>query len=103
MLANFTSQRTGQRSLSTVPDSSNGGKRTLSLFDRVRSEIAAALVISEYEIELDSRLEDLGADSLEKQALILDLETEFSLEISNDAAQKMNTVRDILEFIESRA
>lgn len=75
----------------------------MSLFERVRNEIAAALGISEDEIEMDSRLEELGADSLEKTALILDLENEFNLEISNDDAQKMHTVRDVMGYIESHS
>lgn len=73
----------------------------VSLFDRVRLEVAESLGISEHEIEMDSRLTELGADSLEKQALILSLEDEFGIEIEDKEAQKLYTVRDIMRYIEN--
>lgn len=46
--------------------------------------------------------DDLGADSLDVMDLILELEDEFSLEISDEEAEKINTVGDVVTYIDSR-
>ncbi|PTM59099.1 acyl carrier protein [Desmospora activa] len=46
--------------------------------------------------------DDLGADSLDVMDLILELEDEFSLEIADEEAEKINTVGDIVTYIDSR-
>lgn len=73
----------------------------MTLFERVREEIASELEISPHEIEMDSRLTELGADSLDKAAIVLDLENEFEIDIPDDQASKLYTVRDVLRFIEN--
>ena len=45
---------------------------------------------------------DLGADSLDIVELVMAFEEEFSLEIPDDAAEKISTVSDVVNFIESK-
>lgn len=47
-------------------------------------------------------IEDLGADSLDTVELIMGLEDKFGLEISDEAAEKIRTVQDAVDFINAR-
>lgn len=73
----------------------------MSLFEQVREQIADELGLQKDEIEMDSRLTELGADSLHKVSLMLELENEFGIEIDDRAAAKLFTVRDVLRYIEN--
>lgn len=69
-------------------------------FEKVRQIIAEQLNIAESEIEEDTSFEDdLGADSLDVFQIIMALEEEFNLEISNEDAEKISTVGDVVEYI----
>ncbi len=48
-------------------------------------------------------LDDLGADSLDLVELIMAMEEEFDYEISDEDAEKLLTVQDVLDFISARA
>lgn len=50
-----------------------------------------------------SFLDDLGADSLDLVELIMAMEEEFDYEISDEDAEKLLTVQDVLDFISARA
>lgn len=43
--------------------------------------------------------EDLGADSLDVVELVMELEDEFDLEISDEDAEKISTVQDVVDYI----
>lgn len=47
--------------------------------------------------------DDLGADSLDQVELVMAFEEEFSIEIPDDAAEKIVTVKDAVDFIEKAA
>jgi acyl carrier protein len=47
-----------------------------------------------------SFIEDLGADSLDIVELVMAFEEEFGVEIPDDAAEKITTVRDAIEYID---
>ena len=49
-----------------------------------------------------SFIEDLGADSLDTVELVMAFEEEFSVEIPDDAAEKIATVKDAIDFISSK-
>ncbi len=50
-----------------------------------------------------SFIDDLGADSLDTVELVMAFEEEFSVEIPDDAAEKILTVQDAINFIEQNA
>ncbi len=49
-----------------------------------------------------SFIDDLGADSLDTVELVMAFEEEFSVEIPDDAAEKIQTVKDAIDFINQK-
>ncbi len=75
----------------------------MSAEQRVREIIAEQLGINEDEIQPNyTFMGDLGADSLDLVELILALEEEFEMEISDSDAEKLHTVKDLITFIGPR-
>ena len=67
---------------------------------RLKEIIAEQLGISEEEIVPEaSFVDDLGADSLDLVELIMALEEEFDTEISDEEAEKIQTVQDAINYI----
>ncbi len=67
---------------------------------RVIEIIVEQLGVSEEEVTLEaSFVDDLGADSLDLVELIMALEEEFGLEISDEDAEKIQTVQDVVNYI----
>ncbi|WP_067621334.1 acyl carrier protein [Alicyclobacillus acidiphilus] len=70
------------------------------VFDRVKKIIVDRLSVDEDKITLDATFkDDLGADSLDIVELIMELEDEFDLEISDEDAEKISTVGDVVTYI----
>ena len=53
--------------------------------------------------EKASFIDDLGADSLDNVELVMAFEEEFGCEIPDDAAEKILTVKDAIDFIKSKS
>jgi len=71
------------------------------VFERVRTIISEHLGIAESRIMPETSLtDDIGADSLDIFQIVTNLEEEFDVEFTNDAATKMKTVGDAVEYIE---
>lgn len=51
--------------------------------------------------ESSSFIDDLGADSLDQVELVMAFEEEFGVEIPDDAAEKIQTVKDAIDFIQA--
>ena len=70
---------------------------------KVKKIVADHLGIDEAKvIEESSFIDDLGADSLDTVELVMAFEEEFSIEIPDDAAETISTVKDAISFIESQ-
>ena len=70
------------------------------VFEKVRKLIATELNIKEEEIKLESDLiQDLGADSLDAVELIMAIEDEFDVQVSDEEAQNIRTVKDIVDYL----
>ena len=54
-------------------------------------------------IDNASFIDDLGVDSLDTVELVMAFEEEFSCEIPDDAAEKILTIKDAIDFIESQS
>ncbi|MBP1587263.1 MAG: acyl carrier protein [Clostridia bacterium] len=72
------------------------------MFEKVKAIIAEQLNIDADKITMESSIiEDLGADSLDVVELVMALEENFGVEIPDDEAEKINTIGDIVNYIES--
>ena len=70
--------------------------------ERIKQIIAEKLEISVEQITDDAKfIDDLGADSLDVVELIMTLEDEFEIEISDEEAEKIVTVRNAIDFMKS--
>ena len=76
----------------------------MTIEERVQAIIVEQLGVDEKEVtESASFIDDLGADSLDTVELVMAFEEEFSIEIPDDAAEKIQTVGDAVKFIEGAA
>jgi acyl carrier protein len=68
---------------------------------KVREIVCEQLGVSDEEVTPDaSFVEDLGADSLDLVELVMALEEEYDTEISDEEAEKIKTVQDVIDYIE---
>ncbi len=69
---------------------------------KVKAIIVEQLGVEESEVTpTASFVDDLGADSLDTVELVMAFEEEFSIEIPDEDAEKIVTVRDAVEYIKS--
>ena len=72
--------------------------------DKVKKLLAGQLGIAEDKINENSRLvEDLGADSLDMIEMLMSLEENFGLSVSDEEAVNLKTVKDIVDYIDKNA
>lgn len=70
-------------------------------FDKVKQIIVEQLGVDESEVTPEAHfIDDLGADSLDTVELVMALEEEFGIEISDEDAEKIQTVGDVTKFID---
>ncbi len=74
------------------------------IFDKVKGIIVEQLGVDDSAVKSEtSFIDDLGADSLDIVELVMALEEEFGLEISDEDAEKITTVGEALKHIENNA
>ncbi|CCQ92367.1 acyl carrier protein [[Clostridium] ultunense Esp] len=72
------------------------------LFGKIQDIIADRLGVEKEKVTPEASFkDDLGADSLDLVELVMELEDEFDMEISDEDAEKIATVGDVLEYIRS--
>lgn len=70
---------------------------------KVKQIIAEKLGVDEAKVVPQaSFVEDLGADSLDNVELVMELEHQFGIDIPDEEAQKIQTVRDAIEYVTSK-
>ncbi len=70
--------------------------------EKVKKIIAAQIGINEEEIRHEaSFIKDLGADSLDIVELVMTLEDEYGIEISDEEAEKIQTVQEAIDYIKT--
>ena len=76
----------------------------MDIFETVKSVVAEQLGVDEDSITMESSFnDDLEADSLDVVELMMALEDEFRIEISDEEAGKISTIGDIVEYIKDKA
>ena len=70
--------------------------------ERVKKIVVEHLGVEQEKVTEDaSFIDDLGADSLDIVELVMAFEEEFGVEIPDDAAEKITTVKDAINYIDS--
>ncbi|ERL04573.1 acyl carrier protein [Mitsuokella sp. oral taxon 131] len=73
----------------------------MATFDKVRDIVVEQLGVEADEVTINSTfIDDLGADSLDIVELIMAFEEEFNIEIPDEAAEKIKTVQDVVNYID---
>ena len=72
------------------------------VFEKVKSFVVEQLGVDHDQVEMDTNLmKDLEADSLDAVEIILAVEDEYGLDIPDETAEKFETVRDLVEYVEA--
>ncbi|EAT13700.1 acyl carrier protein [Bermanella marisrubri] len=72
------------------------------IYNQVVEVVVEQLGVEVDQVKMESHfIEDLGADSLDTVELLMALEEKFDCEIEEDKAEKLTTVKDIVEFVQS--
>ena len=70
--------------------------------EKVRDIIVDQLGVNAEQVVLAARfIEDLGADSLDTVELVMAFEEEFSIEVPDEEAEKLQSVADVVKYVEA--
>ncbi len=73
----------------------------MSTFEKVKNIVVEQLTAEPDDVTMEATfIDDLGADSLDIVELIMAFEEEFSIEIPDEAAEKIKTVQDVVKYID---
>ena len=75
-----------------------------SIEARVKDIIVEQLGVNADQVTLEAKfVEDLGADSLDTVELVMAFEEEFGVEVPDEDAEKLQSVGDVIKYIEEKA
>ena len=73
------------------------------MLDKIREIVVEQLGVDAEQVVPEANfVEDLGADSLDTVELVMAFEEEFDVEIPDTDAEKIKTVQDVIDYIESK-
>lgn len=73
------------------------------VLDKIKEIVAEQLDVSAEKVTPEaSFVDDLGADSLDLTELIMAMEDEFGMEIDDEEAQKLRTVQEVIDYVETK-
>ena len=71
------------------------------IFDKIKDIIIDQLQVEESDVNMDTNLmKDLSADSLDSVEIIMAIEDEYGIEIPDEEAEKIQTVGDLVRYVE---
>lgn len=73
----------------------------MDVFAKIKGLISEQLGVDEADIAKETSFEELDADSLDIVELVMALEEEFNLEISDEEVENIKTVGDVVRYIEA--
>jgi acyl carrier protein len=79
-------------------------EKNMAIEEKVKQIVAEQLGVDEGQVtETASFMDDLGADSLDTVELVMALEEEFDIEISDEDAEKIQTVKDAISYVKGNS
>lgn len=82
---------------------SGGGSRRTQIEKDVIAAVAQFAKIEEGTVKLSAKPLDYGLDSLQVGEMVANLEEDYSVEVPDEALEEMQSLADLVEFIDSRA
>lgn len=74
------------------------------IFEKVKKIVVEQLSVEEHKVNpAASFADDLGADSLDTVELVMALEEEFDIEIPDEAAEKITTIQQAVDYIKEKS
>ncbi len=71
------------------------------IFDKIKAIIVDKLSVDAEEVTMETTFDDLGADSLDIVEIVMAIEEEFDMEISDDEAEQAKSVGDVVSYIQT--
>ena len=76
-------------------------RKIIMIFDKIKEIIIEHLQVEESDVNMDTNLmKDLSADSLDAVEIIMAIEDEYGIEIPDEEAEKIQTVGDLVRYVE---
>jgi acyl carrier protein len=75
----------------------------MSVLERLKKIVVEQLGVDEEQVTPEASItDDLGADSLDRVELVMAIEQEFNIEISDEDAEKIETIQDAVNYVQKR-
>jgi acyl carrier protein len=75
----------------------------MTVLERVKKIVIDQLGVDEEQVTPDASItDDLGADSLDRVELVMAIEQEFDIEISDEEAEKIETIQDAVKYVQEQ-